>query len=120
TLHLDLYFLITCWCSSRMDCKSLGDRPFSLSSLEEYSSSVILLLPLAMKHIGGGGRGGSSSSCMAIPTIVFLDSLSFESSLEVLPSVTHSPRKALIFSFLLKDLFLLESFFSWFFLECLC
>ena len=33
--------------------------------------------------MGGGGRGGSSSSCMVIPTIVFFDSSSFETSLEV-------------------------------------
>src|SRR6185312_9865615 len=104
-----------------MVCTSLGDKPCSLSSLEELSSSLTLELSLAMRHMGGGGRGGSSSpsSCMAIPTIFLFDSSSLESSLEDSPSVIHSPRKALISSFLLKDLFFLKSFFSWLFFECL-
>src|SRR6185503_14288638 len=98
-----------------MVCTSLGDKSYSLSSLEELSSSLTLELPLAMRHMGGGGRGGSSSpsSCMAIPTIFFLESSSPESSLEDSPSAIHSPRKALISSFLLKDLFFLKSLFSW-------
>src|SRR6185437_7338481 len=116
TLHFDLYFLITCWYSSRMFCTSIGDKQCSLSSLEESSLSLTLELPLAIKHMGGRGRGASSpsssSSCMAIPTIFFLDSSSLESSFEDSPSVIHSPRKALTFSFLLKDPFFLWSFFS--------
>jgi hypothetical protein len=55
--------------------------------------------------MGGGGRGGSSS-LMAIP-VIFLVSSSLDSSLEVSPSVIHSPRKALSFSFFLKVFFFL-------------
>src|SRR6185503_15067139 len=105
----------TCWYSSMMFCTLLGDKQCSLSSLEESSSSLTLELPLAMKHMSGGGRGASSpssSSCMAIPTIFFLDSSSLELSFEDSPSVIHSPRKALTFSFLVKDPFFLWTFFS--------
>src|SRR6185312_12320857 len=97
-----------------MFCTSLGDKQCSLSSLEKSSSSLTLELPIAIKHMGGGGRGASSSSssCMATPTIFFLDSSSLESSFEDSPSVIYSPRKALTFSFLVKDPFFLWSFFS--------
>src|SRR6185437_4965205 len=62
---------------------SLGSSSSSLSS--SLSTSHTLVLPFAIRHIGGGGSGGSS----LVRAMVTISSSSLESSLDE-TSVTHS------------------------------